>query len=138
MADSQVTRCKRCDMRVRVNPKPDSQAGMLRRAQEPTGLCINCAVHDWLRNTYPVNILLAESGPKGLMHVTSREQFAEIMRVAHSDAVPDEINWNLIVENWDLPFPTPVKARGTNPVDQKELDRIAAGGGAESPKSPNP
>jgi len=99
---------------------------MLRRAKEPKGLCINCAVHDWLRNTYPANVILAQSGPRVLVHPSVRDQFEQIMRSRHADAVPDEINWNLIVENWELPFPTPIKPSGTNPIRQRELDRIAA------------
>ena len=49
------------------------------------------------------------------------------MRVGSADAQPDEIDWNRIVENWDLPFPKKIKPSCTNPCTQKELDEIAAG-----------
>jgi hypothetical protein len=100
---------------------------MLRRSKEPKGLCVNCAVHDFLRNTYPANILLAQSGPKALVHPHIQEQFAGIMKVGMADAVPDEINWNLIIENWDLPFPHKIKPSSTNPCSQLEFDEIASG-----------
>jgi hypothetical protein len=88
------------------------------------GLCVNCATHDWLRNAYPVNMILAEMGPGMLAHPHIRDAFAELMRVGKSDAQPAEINWNLINENWDLPFPTKVKRSATNPCSQAELDEI--------------
>jgi len=121
------TRCLRCGVRVKVSGRGNPKAKMLRRSNEPKGLCVNCAVHDWLRNTYPVNILLAQSGPKALVHPHIREQFAGIMRTGMADAMPDEINWDLVIENWDLPFPHKVKPSAMNPCSQKELDAIKAG-----------
>jgi len=49
------------------------------------------------------------------------------MRVGMADAMPDEINWNWIIENWFLPFPHKIKASNTNPCSQLELDEIASG-----------
>ena len=119
-----IVHCERCGLRCRAgvgSPK----AKMLRRAVK--GFCVNCAVHDWLRNTYPINMQLAESGPGILVHPHIRELFADIMRVGCADANPDEINWNLINENWELPFPNKVKPRADNPVTQEQLDEIKAG-----------
>ena len=116
-------RCQRCSAKCRVNPIAGSQATMLKRGQSPKGLCINCAAHDWLRNTYPANLLLARSGPKSLAFPCIQEQFAGLMTMAHSDARPDEIDWERIVANWDLPFPSKLKPSGFNPVTQAELDR---------------
>lgn len=115
--------CERCGARCRCDGA-SSNAKMLRRSKEPKGLCVNCAVHDWMRNTYPINIHLAEYGPKVLLLPHIREQFAEIMRVGYADAKPDEINWTLINENWDLPFPHKIKPSATNPCSQKVLDVI--------------
>lgn len=56
-----------------------------------------------------------------------QEQFAGIMRVGLSDAIPDEISWDLIIENWDLPFAKDVKPSNTNPCSQGELFAIAEG-----------
>lgn len=121
------TNCERCgtDCRIDASRKPDAK--MLRHSNEPKGLCVNCAVHDWLRNTYPPNILLAQSGPRILLFPHIQKQFAEIMKVGSSDAKPDEIDWDRIVENWDLPFPKKIKPSGMNPCTQRELDEIAAG-----------
>jgi len=119
-----IVECKRCGEQCRISGSPGKDAKMLRFAEGP-GLCVNCAVHDWLRNTYPVNILLTQSGPKALPHL--QEQFAGIMRLGKADAMPDEIDWEKIVENWDLPFPHKIKPSSTNPCSQLELEEIAAG-----------
>lgn len=113
--------CQRCGQRCKVSGPPGQKAKMLRFAEGP-GLCVNCAVHDWMRNTYPVNTLLAESGPKSLLYPHIQEQFAGIMRVGFADAKPDEINWQKIVDNWELPFKNKVKATAMNPASQAVLD----------------
>ncbi len=117
--------CIRCGIRCRVDSPGNPNAKMLRRSKQPKGLCVNCAVHDFLRNTYPANMLLAESGPKALALPHIQEQFAGIMRAGFSDAVPDEIDWDLIIENWDLPFPNKMKKSNTNPCSQLELFEIS-------------
>ena len=119
--------CERCGARCKVSGTGNSKAKMLRRSAEPKGLCVNCAVHDFLRNTYPVNMLLAKSGPQSLAYPHIQEQFTAIMRVGLADAQPDEIKWDLIIKNWDLPFPNKVKPSAVNPCNQKELDEIASG-----------
>jgi len=116
-----IIECKRCGERCRIAGAPGEKAKMLRFAQGP-GLCVNCGVHDWLRNTYPPNILLAESGPKVLLSPQIQQQFTEIMRIVFADAKPDEIDWAKIVKNWDLLFENKVKATAMNPASQDVLD----------------
>ncbi len=124
--ESEIIECKRCGQRCKIAASPGEKARMLRFAKGP-GLCVNCAVHDWLRNTYPVNMLLARSGSKGLLFPHIQEQFTEIMRVGFADAMPDEIDWQKIVDNWELPFTDEIKPSCVNPYSQKELDEIASG-----------
>lgn len=123
---TEIINCQRCGARCRITGPPGKKAKMLRFAKGP-GLCVNCAVHDFLRNTYPPNILIAQSGPKVLLFPHIQEQFAEIMKSGFADASPDEIDWQIIVDNWDLPFPHKMKKSPMNPVSQKELDEIAIG-----------
>lgn len=122
-----IIHCERCGTRCRVTTLQSSSAKMLRRSNKPKGLCVNCAIHDWLRNTYPPNILLAKSGPKVLLYPHIQKQFTEIMQVGLADAKPDEIDWNRIVENWDLPFPHKMKPSATNPCSEQELDEVRSG-----------
>lgn len=127
MASKETIHCERCKAPCKIAGPRNSDAKMLRRSKEPKGLCINCATHDWLRNTYPVNMLLAQSGPKILLYPHIQEQFKAIMRAGLADAQPDEINWNLIVENWDLPFPHRIKPSPANPCTQQEIEDITDG-----------
>jgi len=122
-----IVNCERCKAPCKTSELRSSNAKMLRHSKEPKGLCVNCAVHDWLRNTYPPNIILAGSGPKILLYPHIQKQFAEIMRFGSADAKPDEIDWNRIVDNWDLPFPNKIKPSCANPCSQRELDEITAG-----------
>ena len=119
----QKCHCSRCGAKCKVDPIVNSKARMVKRSDVPKGLCINCAVHDTLRNLYPANLLLASSGPRCLALHHIQEQFAGILKSANSDAMPGEIDWQAVIENWDLPFPTKLKRSAMNPVDQDDLDR---------------
>lgn len=136
------TNCERCGVQLQVDAMPDSRAKLLRRSKVSKGFCINCAVHNFLRNTYPPNIQLAESGPQILLIPHIQTVFAGIMKAGFADANPDEINWQQIVDNWELPFSKVVKPSAMNPCSQQELDEVAAGtrqglGGIGPPK-PDP
>lgn len=115
--------CVRCDALCKVDPLHRSKAKMLKRGSRPKGLCINCAVHDFLRNMYPANLLLAESGPKALAIPHLQDEFAGIMKAQCSDALPDEINWQEIINNWDLPFTNKIKRTSMNPMNEEDMDR---------------
>ena len=122
-----LTNCERCGTQLQVDAAPGSKAKLLRRSKVPKGFCINCAVHNFLRNTYPPNIQLAESGPQILLIPHIQTVFAGIMEAGFADANPDEIDWQRIVDNWELPFSKKVKASAMNPCSQQELDEVAAG-----------
>jgi hypothetical protein len=122
--DKQTCNCRRCGAKCKVDPVPGSKAKMLKRSAQPEGLCINCAVHDFLRNTYPVNMLLAGMrSPECLLLPHLQQQFADILKSGFSDAKPDEINWRQIVDNWDLPFPNKIKRSPMNPMNDEDLAR---------------
>lgn len=115
------TPCQRCGVSCRINSIPGSKAKMLKRGSTPKGLCVNCAVHDTLRNLYPANLILARSGPKGLVLPHIQQQFFAIVQMAGTDATFEEIDWQAIIDHWDLPFRTPLKRTATNPVTETEL-----------------
>ena len=101
---SKETPCKRCGVPCRIGPPPNPEALMLRRAIKPSGVCVNCAVATHLMNIYPLNMTLDEKGPECLRHPSSRAQFAELMAVAISDASPEDIDWDRVIADWDLPI----------------------------------
>jgi hypothetical protein len=70
---------------------------------------------------------LAEAGPRLLLIPFIQKLFTGIMEAGFADANPDEINWRLIVDNWELPFREKVKPSASNPCSQEDLDAIAAG-----------
>lgn len=113
--------CKRCGRPCKVDPIANSKARLLKRPAQPEGLCINCAVHDTLRNLYPANLILARSGPQGLTLPHIQRQFFAICQMAGTDASFEEIDWQAIVANWGLPFPSKIKRTATNPVSEEEL-----------------
>jgi len=121
-----VINCERCGARCKVAGPRNPNAKMLRRSGEAKGLCVNCAVHDWLRNTYPVNLIFTTLSPDALRLEHIQQQFTEIMRIGFADAQPDEIDWEAIIANWDLPFKNKVKATAMNPASQDVLDREPA------------
>ena len=115
--------CQRCGSVCRINPIVGSKATLLKRGENPKGLCINCAAHDVLRNLYPANLILARSGPKGLALRHVQKQFEAILKSAGTDAMPGEINWSIVIANWNLPFPNKIKRTSVNPMNEKDLVR---------------
>jgi len=120
-SDKSVVACKRCGLTCRVDPIPQSNARLLKRSKD-AGLCVNCAVHDALRNLYPANLLLARSGPNVLALPHIQRQFFAIAQSAGTDATFEEIDWSRIILNWELPFTTKLTRSPMNPVGQADLD----------------
>ena len=124
--------CERCGRRCRVAGKRNPKAEMLRASAVPKGYCANCAATEWLMNTYPINLQFDESGPEMLRHPQIQEQFADIMRTAKADASPDEIDWDWVIANWELPVQiakgnprnpyTPTHPKRAKPWDHRSLD----------------
>lgn len=125
---NEIAHCRRCGAKCKVDPVKGSKAAMLKRGSTAKGYCINCAVHDCLRNLYPINLLLARSGQQCLLLPHIQHQFYQIARSAGTDAWPDEISWRAVVNNWELPFPDKLKPRCDQPVTQEELDAEAKKG----------
>lgn len=119
-----ITSCQRCKAKCKIDPKPQSNAKMLKRGKTAKGFCINCAVHNWFRNTYPANLILAgmrnPADTLRLEHI--QQQFTNIMKVGLADACPDEIDWLEIIWNWALPWKNKVKGTAMNPASQMILD----------------
>jgi hypothetical protein len=40
-----------------------------------------------------------------LLWGASQQQFAVLMQAGRADAKPEEINWQSVHDNWELPFP---------------------------------
>lgn len=96
-----VGECERCRIPLRVAGERNAEASMLRLAKAPTGYCIDCAVREWF---YVMRDAIRDLDPKELRHPWIQEQYGKIMKVANSDARPQEINWEKVIADWDLPL----------------------------------
>ena len=135
----QIANCLRCAVRLKVGPPPNPAARLLRRATKPEGLCLNCAVTEFLQNCPGVGELLKNprcracgkrpSGNPfdpackcakpdlppigeviGSPHV--QQIFRQVMAAGMADARWEDIDWLEVVANWDLPFPRAKRKRG--------------------------
>lgn len=97
----QLTQCTRCSDTCRVAEDRNPDARFLRHSLEPKGYCVNCAVTEflWVMGCRELN-----PRPEDLRVPAVQEQFAKVVLSGHSDAKPDEINWEKVIAGWDLPF----------------------------------
>lgn len=103
MTEVAATPCRRCG-RAALSSDGNPDARMMRRAKE--GVCADCATIVFLQRLdnmhggmlLPTGQTWAEA--LNLPHV--RERFAALMRAGDADADPDEIDWERVVELWDI------------------------------------
>ena len=104
-----VVYCSRCGAPGKLADSATEDARLLKHATRPetSGYCVECAVTDFFKNRSHLAELLAMNplGSKMLLDRRVQEQFARLMQAGNADAKPEEINWQRIVENWELPFP---------------------------------
>jgi len=68
-----------------------------------------------LKGMEPMSFLLAESGPAPLLAPFIQEQYGEILKAGDSELKLEEINWQWVVDNWDLPIPKRMKKARSGP-----------------------
>lgn len=94
-----IKNCPRCGKQCVAEKTGNQQARPVRKSDN--GMCLECAVTS-------VFLSLPSAGmfPKEAMllpHI--QEQFASVLRVGQADAEADDLDWQRVVDNWDLPFP---------------------------------
>jgi len=95
-------RCQRCRQLCRPR-KGNPNSRPFRKAAE--GLCVNCAVTEFLKTTEPISGLLSGIGPEVLLRFDLQRQVGNIMSAGNCDASLSEISWQTVVDQWDLPMP---------------------------------
>lgn len=102
------SKCQRCGCPARGKAgSPDAR--LLKHAT--AGVCVDCGVVLFLQRVGNMHGGIERLLPPGfdvrqafsLPHV--QEQFAAVMKAGHADARPDEINWERVIELWDLQPP---------------------------------
>jgi hypothetical protein len=122
----QIVTCERCAKPCRVAESNTPDARLLRKSLIPKGLCLECATTEFLRVTEPLGMLIEQHGPECLRLEHIQKQFEVILLAGRSDAGPGEIDWDVVIANWHLPFPPP---KGGRTGGRRRL-RGAEGGGA--------
>jgi hypothetical protein len=101
--------CSRCGQPCKLATTSTEDARLLRHATHPetAGYCPDCATTDFFKNHSPFGQIIEFHGNAGkamLLDPRVQQQFASLMQTGKADASPDEINWQRVHDNWNLPF----------------------------------
>ncbi len=95
--------CQRCG-RAALGRDGNPDARMMRHARK--GNCVDCAAIVFLQqidNLQGGKLLRAgHTWAEALTLPHVREQFAAMMTAGNADADPDEIDWDRVIELWDI------------------------------------
>jgi len=105
-----IVHCSRCGAPCKLAETTTEDARLLKHATRPetSGYCPDCATAHFLQ-TSPMGQLIRD--PQMLLAPHVQQQFARVMKAGNADAQPEEINWQRVVENWNLPFAKTKKSR---------------------------
>jgi hypothetical protein len=109
MFDAVTTSCQRCGFGPLVGGEGRPDALLLRRAHE--GVCVSCAITQFIKSTPAMMMGIERNGVEMLRDGRFGPSWARLMATGKSDATAAEIDWNRVVDNWDLPDPKPRRAR---------------------------
>ena len=114
-----MTKCERCGQLIALDAeRRNEDSRPFRLAKVPKGVCANCVMTQFLYNTYPINMQIDEAGPQLLLNPLIRDAFLMSGLLANSDLKIDEISWEAVVKNWDLPVK--IIKSGMNPYRMGE------------------
>ena len=99
------TSCVRCGKTCRSGKSKNTDARPFRRAKK--GLCENCVVTSFLLSPEleALTINLMKVGVETLKVPAIREQFSNILEAGNSELPAENIDWDAVIGQWDLPFP---------------------------------
>lgn len=102
------TNCRRCGAPCVGEGSGNKAARVFKRSRE--GVCVHCGVIQVLQmlDNMHGNRLLppGSSWPRVLRLPHVQRQFENVLRAAHADAMPDEINWERVADLWDAAPPS--------------------------------
>jgi hypothetical protein len=103
--------CTRCGVRCQVRGGGDDQARIARFADH-AGLCATCVTAWWFQHG-PLAQLMTPDKRHMLTDPRVQTQFVSVLQASgHEDLQPDQIKWERLVAQWDLPFPQAKRTRG--------------------------
>lgn len=100
-----VTSCVRCGRPCKPGESTNPEARPFRRAQK--GLCENCAVTQFLLcdDLEAMRMGLLRNGIEVLKTPNIQEQFGKMLEVGQSELAVEQIDWDTVIAQWDLPWP---------------------------------
>lgn len=101
-----VVHCSRCAGRCIVAPTRNENARLMRHGNE-TGWCAMCGITNFLQNCAVVSELLKQQGAECLRLPHVQAQMARVLLAGGSDIRPEQIDWDEVIANWNLPFDKP-------------------------------
>ncbi len=109
MHNNPIINCSRCGRPCQLADSSTKDARLLRAATTPeiSGYCPDCGTTDFFKNHSPFGQIIEFRGKEGkamLLDPRVQMQFAGLLRTGKADAKPEEINWQAVHDNWDLPF----------------------------------
>jgi len=99
------TSCVRCGKACKPGESTNPEARPFRRAKK--GLCENCVVTHFLLcdDMEAVRVGLLRNGIEVLKNPNIQKQFARMMEVGGSELPMERIDWDTVINQWDMPFP---------------------------------
>ena len=97
--------CVRCGQSCQPGENKDPKARPFKLAEK--GLCENCVVTQFMLcdDLEPLRLGLLRNGIEILKIPAIQKQFAEILKVGHSELSMERIDWDVVINQWGLPFP---------------------------------
>ena len=105
-----IINCPRCNKRCLATETTRPDARPLRKALK--GMCLECCVSALFQDIGENGMghaLPPDFDPNGLRLPHIQRQFARVLEVGMSEANMDEIDWDEVIANWELPFPGKIK-----------------------------
>src|SRR3990167_5654720 len=102
---TEIILCPRCHQPCRIGGKPSNQgARPLKLAKSAKhGLCVNCAFTAFIKSIEVFGYGIARNGVGVFRDPRIQKEFASLFVIGNSDADISEINWEIVIGNWDLP-----------------------------------
>lgn len=107
--------CSRCGVLCKLADTCTEDARLLKKATKPetSGFCPECAVAHFFQVVSPFGQIIAgnPAGKEMLLAPHVQQQFAGLMQSGNADLKSEEINWQRVHDNWELPFPSRKRGR---------------------------
>lgn len=104
--DTAAIPCTRCGKLGKAGLPPNPKGRLMVYAQTAqNALCADCAATAFIKDTEVLMYGISLHGVRVLLDPRIQSGFADVMRAGKADATPEEINWQRVVDNWELPIP---------------------------------